>query len=93
MPGANETEEITQSHEGKYKGKEFTLQEEDSVEELKRKLELANFEISSLKKASRKHAIKEAYLTKYKLNGRTKHFKYLRWSTVMFNSIARLSLQ
>lgn len=60
LPGADETEEITQSHEGKDKGKAVTLQEEDSVEELKRKLELANFEIARLKKASRKHAIKEA---------------------------------
>ena len=45
LPGADETEEITLSHEGKDKGKEVTLQEEDSVEELKRKLELENFEL------------------------------------------------
>jgi len=75
LPGADETEEITQSHEGKDKGKAVTLQEEDSVEELKRKLELANFEIARLKKASRKHAIKEAYFNQMQARWEDKTFQ------------------
>ena len=47
-----------------YRGKEIILQEEYSVEELKNKLRLANLEISRLKKASRKHAIREAHFDK-----------------------------
>jgi len=62
------------------------------VEELKRRLELANFEISRLKKAARKFAIKEAYFNQFKLGGRTKHFKYPRWLILMFNSVVGLSL-
>jgi len=61
LPRADETGEVTQPHEGKGKEKAVTLQEEDNVEELKRRLELENFEIARLKKASRKFAIKEAY--------------------------------
>ena len=56
LPRIDETREVTQIHEGKDKGKAVTPQEEDSVEELKRRLELANFEIARLKKASRKLA-------------------------------------
>ena len=52
---------MTQPHERKDKGKTVATQEEDSVEELKRRLELANFEIARLRKAARKFAIKEAY--------------------------------
>ena len=75
MPGADETEETIQSHEGKDKGKEITLQEEDSVEDLKRKLELTNFEIARLKKASRKHAVKEAYFNQMQARWEDKTFQ------------------
>jgi len=42
----------------------ITQQEECSFEELKKKLKLANIEISKLRKTSRKHAIKEPYFNK-----------------------------
>lgn len=60
-PRAEETGEVTRPHERKDKGKSVAIQEEDSVEDLKRKLETANFEISRLKKAARKFAVKEVY--------------------------------
>jgi len=60
-PRADETREVTRPHERKDKGKTVATQEEDSVEDLKRRLELANFEIARLKKAARKFAVKEAY--------------------------------
>ena len=46
------------------KGKEIIPQGEHSVEELKKMLKLTNLEIAKLKKASRKHAIKEAHFNK-----------------------------
>ena len=52
---------MTRPHERKDKGKTISIQEEDSVEDLKRRLELANFEIVRLKKAARKFAVKEAH--------------------------------
>ncbi|MCY6488067.1 hypothetical protein, partial [Actinobacillus pleuropneumoniae] len=62
-------------HEGKDKEKAVTLQEEDNVEELKRRLELANFEIARLKKASRKFAIKEAYFNQMQARWEDKTFQ------------------
>ena len=62
LPRADETGEVTQLHEGKDKGKTVSIQEEDNLEELKRRLELANFEIARLKKVARKFAVKEAYI-------------------------------
>ena len=52
---------MTRPHERKDKGKTVAIQEEDSVGDLKRRLELANFEISRLKKATNKSIVKEAY--------------------------------
>ena len=52
---------MARHHESKDKGKTVATQEEGSVEDLKRRLELANFEIARLKKAARKFAVKEAY--------------------------------
>ena len=52
---------MTWPHERKDKGKSVAIQEEDSVEDLKRKLEMTNFEIARLKKATKKFAAKEAY--------------------------------
>ncbi len=46
------------------RGRAIIPPEEYSVEELKNKLRLENIEISRLKKASRKHAIKEAHFDK-----------------------------
>lgn len=45
------------------------------MEELKRRLELANFEISRLKKASRKFAIKEAYFNQMQARLEDKTFQ------------------
>ena len=42
----------------------ISQQEECSFEELKKKLKLANLEITKLRKTSRKHEIKEAYFNK-----------------------------
>lgn len=61
LPSADETREVTQPHERKDKGKTVAIQEEDNMENLKKRLELANFEIAKLKKAAKKFAIKEAY--------------------------------
>jgi len=76
---ASEIEGITKSHEAlvnlpnissqlHQKGKSKTVipQDEHSVEELKRKLKLANLEIAKLKKASRKHAIQQANFNRMK---------------------------
>jgi len=60
-PRADEIGEVTRPHDRKDKGKTIVIQEEDSVEDLKRRLELANFEIARMKKATRKFAVKEAY--------------------------------
>ena len=72
LPEAGEIEEIEKTHERPLTPLETSSQlheelkktviplEEYSVEELKKKLRLANLEIARLKKASRKHAIKEA---------------------------------
>jgi len=72
---ADETGEVTQPHEIKDKGKAVTTQEEDSVEDLKRRLELVNFEIARLKKASRKFAIKEAYFNQMQAQWEDKTFQ------------------
>lgn len=76
QPEASETEEIEKTHEIPMTPLETSSQlheelkntiipqEEYSVEELKKKLRLANLEIARLKKASRKHAIKEAQFNK-----------------------------
>lgn len=77
LPKTGETEEITKTHDRPVtslqsssqlhkedKGKEIIPQEEFSVEELKNKLRLVNLEIYRLKKASRKHAIREAHFHK-----------------------------
>ena len=77
LPRIDETGEVTQPHEQKDKGKKVTLQEEDSVEELKRRLELANFEIARMKKASRKFAIKEAYFNQMQAPWEDKTFQIL----------------
>jgi len=61
LPRVEETGEVTQPHERKDKGKLVSIQEEDSVEDLKRKLEMANFEIVRLNKDARKFVAKEAY--------------------------------
>ena len=72
------------------KGKAVIPQEEYSVEELKKKLKLANLEIAKLKKASRKHAIKEAHFNKMEALWEDKtiqipgvvdcHAQYYTWS-------------
>ena len=93
LPRADETGEVTRHHEKKDKGKAVSIQEEDSVENLKRRLESTNFEISRLKKATRKFQLRRLILTKCKLDGRTKGFKFLKWLIVVINSIAGLPLQ
>ena len=60
-PRADETGEETRPHERKDKGKIVATQEEGNVEDLKKKLGLANLEIARLKKAARKFAVKESY--------------------------------
>ena len=77
LPEASEIEEVEKSHEGPVtsretsshlhkndRGKAVIFQEECSIEELKKKLKLANLEIAKLRKTSRKHAIKEAHFNK-----------------------------
>lgn len=77
LPESSEIEEVAKAHEEPMttsvtpsqlhkndKGKAIIPQEEYSVEELKKKLKLANLEIAKLKKASRKHEIKEAHFNK-----------------------------
>lgn len=61
-PRVDEIGEETRPHEIKDKGKTVATRKEGSVENLKRRLESANFEIARLKKAARKFADKEAYL-------------------------------
>ena len=100
---ASETEEIVKYHEGPVtssetssqlhkndSGKATISQEECSVQELKKKLELANLEISKLIKASRKHTIKEAHFNKMEALWEDKtisipevvdcHAQYYTWS-------------
>jgi len=79
---SSETEEVAKTHE--------EPQEEYNVEELKKKLELANLEIAKLKKASRKHVIKEAHFNKIEALWEDKtisipevvncHAQYYTWS-------------
>lgn len=77
LPEAGETEEIIKAHDRPVtsletssqqhkedRGKAIISSEEYSVKELKNKLRLANLEIARLKKASGKHAIKEAHFDK-----------------------------
>ena len=77
LPESGETEKIEKTHERhvtsletsshlhKEDGNKTVIpQEEYSVEELKKKLRLANLEIARLKKASRKHVIKEDQFNK-----------------------------
>lgn len=78
QPEASEIGEVAKLHEGLVVSSEtssklhkndrgkavVSQQEECSFEELKKKLKLANLEISKLRKTSRKHAIKEAYFNK-----------------------------
>lgn len=61
LPEAGEIEEIEKTHERPMTPLETSSQ---LHEELKKKLRLANLEIARLKKASRKHAIKEAQFNK-----------------------------
>jgi len=103
LPEASEIGEVKKSHEGPVtpsetssqlhkddRGKAVISQEEYSVEELKKKLKLANIEIARLKKTSRKHVIKEAHFNKMEALWEDKtisipemvdcHAQYYTWS-------------
>lgn len=76
-PRAEETGEVTWLHERKDKGKSVSIQEEDSVEDLKRKLEMTNFEIARLKKATMKFVVKEAYFNQMQARWEDQTFQIL----------------
>jgi len=66
---------VTRHHERKDKGKTVAAQEEGSVEDLKKRLGLANFEIARLKKAARKFALKEAYFNQMQVRWEDQTFQ------------------
>lgn len=74
-PRADETGEETRPHERKDKGKTVATQEEGNVEDLKKKLGLANLEIARLKKAARKFAVKEAYFNQMQARWEDQNFQ------------------
>ena len=74
-PRADEIGEVTRPHERKDKGKIVATQKKGSVEDLKRRLESANFEIARLKRDARKFAVKEAYFNQMQARWEDQTFK------------------